>query len=670
MVTTTHSLTRATYEELLWLAARSRVPRVRSLRKFAVDEIVIPEGKYRDQHLRIHRQPFAGLLLDELGSGRWPRSAVLGCIQAGKTLLAFVAPIMYYLFELQETTIAGIPTMDVSADKWREELLPTIEASRYRHLLPIRGPGSRGGTGNLTAVKFRNGVTLKFMTGHGGDEKRSAFTARAVVITEADKMDSAGEASREADPVSQLEGRTLSYDIDERRIHMECTVSIESGRIWKEYQDGTASRIVCPCPHCGGWVTPEREHLVGWKDAENEMAAGRLAYFACPDCGERITDAQRKQMNLAAVLVHRGQEVTPEGQVTGPLPETRTLGFRWNAFNNLFWSTEAIGTKEWTAARAEDEENAEKEMRQFYWALPYEPPRWDTTPLDARKLRTRFATDRTGKGQVPPDTKFLTMHVDPGKRVGWWMAVAWFASGSSRVIDYGTFEIPSDTMDIKPAMLMALRDLRDELVMGGWQTADGQARIPDQVLIDARYEGEVVYAMVRESGNRFRAVLGLGTGPQYLRSYHAPKKTNDEIRLVGDHYHVKWMTKHRTLVIEVDADHWKSFLHQRLATPQGQPGSMEFYYSTDRNEHTRLSKQLTAEKAVEEFVPGRGTIVKWVPERRANHYLDNGYNNCVAGHLLGIRLTDAERTPPKRPPRPAAPPMTMWDGRPYVEVRG
>lgn len=35
--------------------------------------------------------------------------------------------------------------MDMASDKWREDLLPVIERSKYRDLMPTKGGGSRGG---------------------------------------------------------------------------------------------------------------------------------------------------------------------------------------------------------------------------------------------------------------------------------------------------------------------------------------------------------------------------------------------------------------------------------------------------------------------------------------------------------------------------------------------
>jgi hypothetical protein len=89
--------------------------------------------------------------------------------------------------------------MDMAADKWRLDLLPAIERSKYKHLLPSRGGGSRGAR-VVEAVHFSNGAVLKFMSGGGSDKSRAGFTSRVVVITETDGMDKPGQTSRESVP--------------------------------------------------------------------------------------------------------------------------------------------------------------------------------------------------------------------------------------------------------------------------------------------------------------------------------------------------------------------------------------------------------------------------------------------------------------------------------------
>src|SRR5690606_1430822 len=140
---------------------------------------------------------------------------------------------------------------------------------------------------------------------------------------------------------------------------MECTVSTEQGRTWQEYTKGTRSRIVLPCPHCHAWVGPEREHLVGWQEAESQVEAARTGSFSCPDCGEFWTADQRARANEQSRLLHDGQAIDADGNVTGAVPACETLGFRWSGVNNLFLTPGEIASDEWRAGRAADEDNAE-----------------------------------------------------------------------------------------------------------------------------------------------------------------------------------------------------------------------------------------------------------------------------------------------------------------------
>src|SRR6187397_1637772 len=190
-----HTLTQIVRTDLRWFLGQSRPRRLRTMREFAEQEIIIPDGPFQGQRFRCRRQPYTGLWFDQIDSGRWSRCVATGPTQSGKTLACFVIPLLYHLFELGETVILGLPDMDMAGDKWREDILPVIERSNYRELLPSTGGGSRGG--RVESLQFANGATLKFMSGGGSNKSRAGFTSRVVVITETDGMDQAGATSRE-----------------------------------------------------------------------------------------------------------------------------------------------------------------------------------------------------------------------------------------------------------------------------------------------------------------------------------------------------------------------------------------------------------------------------------------------------------------------------------------
>jgi len=637
-----------------------RPRRLRTLAEFACQEIVIPDGPYKGLPFGFDVQFYPRLYLEAVGSGLWPRTFATGPVQSGKSLTAWIIPAMYHLFEVGETVICGLPNMDMAADKWHVDLRPVIELTGYREFLPTAGGGSRGGT--VRAVRFTNGATLRFMTGGGGDKQRAGFTSRVLVVTETDGLDEAGETSREADKFAQLEGRTRAWG-PRRRVYAECTVTTEQGRTWREWSEGTASRIALPCPHCRHYVIPSREHLVGWQEAASVLEARANAHFCCPQCGAAWTEEQRRAANQAGVLVHRGQEVVMRHEskvmsrrkdrssrthhsspithysIRGEAPKTDTLGFRWEGVHNLFVSAADLAADEWRAARAADEENAAKECLQYLWCIPYVPPMIHAANLTVDGLMARVA--KPGKGSIPDGTEVITAHADLGKYLIHWLLVAWRAGGGGQVADYGRIEVATDDLGLEPATLIALRELRD-LVAGGWPRMHGERAVPDVVTVDCAWNPDPVYAFIRESDqDTWYPTLGYGASQTRHRLYNAPKKKSKTVVYLGERYHIVQDEGARCYIVHVDSDFWKSFAHQRLACRVEEPGAVTLYAGL-RNEHQSLVRHLTAEHEVEEFIAGRGTVLKWIRDRKNNHWLDCFYNCCWTAHFCGIRLIEDE----------------------------
>lgn len=174
-------------------------------------------------------------------------------------------------------------------------------------------------------------------------------------------------------------------------------------------------------------------------------------------------------------------------------------------------------------------------------------------------------------------------------------------------------------------------------------SADQDGMLPGAVWIDAGYMTPVVYAFCRESGDPYRPAIGRGAAQQHRQWYNRPTRTGSVVKHLGEGYHLNKLKAEKLLLAEVDADHWKGWVHQRLSTPLVQSGAMTLF-QTNPAEHLTLAKHLTAERKTEEFVAGKGVVVKWERIRRQNHFLDALYNASAAGHYAGARLVE--------PPRP------------------
>ncbi len=378
-----------------------RPRRFRAMRQWAEEEFVVPEGDFQGTKFRASTQPAHALWLDEIDSGNWMEHYLIAGAQGGKSVAAFLIPTLYHLFELGQTVICGVPILDLVTDKWLLELLPAIEASRYRDLLPLTGAGSKGGVGNL--IRFRNGAVLRFMTGGGSDKTRSSFTAPVLVVTEAEGFGQISESSDEkVTPLDQLRERTAAFGSRARR-YFECTLTTRAGVMWVAHQTGSGGTVVFPCVGCGAHIHPERDHLVGWQEAQSELKAKELTRWTCPKCGQLLEESDRKRALRSAKIVHRGQTVEPDGSISGPKPETQVLTVRFGASANTFREPGLIGVDEWKIKYQMNQESGEAKSRAlsvWTYATPAKDDAVIVDPLDVQRLLVRL--DKTSGDSVRP----------------------------------------------------------------------------------------------------------------------------------------------------------------------------------------------------------------------------------------------------------------------------
>jgi phage terminase large subunit GpA-like protein len=621
---------------------------VRKIAEWAQDHIVLPSGPLAGERFKAGTHPVSRIWFDVLDSCVWQRNAISGPGQDGKSMQGFVIPTLHTLFERRETVFVGIPDMRLAGEKWDVDFRPTIESS-FPGLMPTRGEGSKGGAVK-TGVMFRNGARLKFMSAGHGDAGLAGPTTKNLVMTEVDKYDTAGEASRETDPIRQMEARTRVYRNYGRRIIMECTVSLASGRIWQAITDGTDSRLQHPCPLCEGFAAWEREHLVGWQDAENERQAAELARWECPLCNKQFTEDQRLAAIQDSRLVHSGQTVDTHGEVIGSVPAVETFGLRWSPFSSPFQRTETLGQDEWIAARELDQESAEKERRQFCWAIPYEPPDVELAPLVAEEVQQRSSGLK--KGDIPNDCVGVAIGIDTGKRALHWEAKAVRSTGGAAIIEYGEQPVDCAKLGTRGGLVAALNQLK-AYFDAGWKSSSGKSWQPRQVWIDSGYPEHKagVYAFCRDAAKGlrqgqecYRPMKGHGDGQRLQTRYIAPRAKGKDVRYIGDEYHMTWQSVDRVILVHVNSDVWKANFHGRLAMPEDEPLAITLYQAPSPNEHIEYSRQVTAERQVENYIEGKGERPKWDRIRRQNHFLDAGYVATAAGEFI---LAEQSKEKPK-----------------------
>jgi len=629
------------------LIRTARLTPVRTMLAFAEEELVIPDGPHAGLRFRADRQPFGPAWFDAVDSGLYNRFAITAGAQSGKTLLGSTIPTLYFLFEHGETVVYGVPDQGMADDKWRQNLLPLIEASRYREYLPGAGEGSRGGKVERK-VTFLNGAVLRFMSGGARERGRAGFTARIIVVTEVDGLAVRGEESDETDKLSQMEARARAYG-DQAIIFLESTPTIPQGRIWQTFEAGTATRLSMKCPACKAWSIIDREHLCGWQEAESAAQARNLAHFRCPSCQGRIVEAMRRTMHASAVAVDAGQQVDGNGAVSGEPRRGRSFSLNWSAWDNAFASIAQLGEEEWTAAREADSDHAGRRMAQLVWGRPYVPPEEIAIGFTIAAI-TRRIHEGWARGIVPPGTELISAGIDVGRRRLHWVLIAWLTGATGHIIDYAVHEVLSDQLGEEVAILTALREVRD-IFDEGFPDSQGERYRPLQVWIDAGYVQDAVVDLCLEAnrGNHvtahtYRPSLGRAatqTGVMPARRAHSRSAAT---RRVGPGYELRAMEGKRVWFAEVNVDHWKTWLMRRLTCPIDAQGALTLF-DAPGNEHLTLARHWTAEKPREEYHPRLGTVTRWgsaddktrVPH---NHFLDAAVLACAAGAACGVSPLD------------------------------
>jgi hypothetical protein len=620
---------------------------IRSMREWMEQEIIMPPPGPREfERYSFDTQPVHKLIVDCIDSRKWTEMYILGPSQSGKTTVAFCAPVLYYTTELAESLILGIPDQTMGDDKFKVDLLPVLETSpKMQPLIPGSGPGSRGGK-IKDSLTLTTGVRMRVMSKGGNDQRRAGYTSRVVIVTEAAGWSEGIENSSEANPLQQLMARQEAFDAEDRVLIVEGTVQTADKLPWVAKADSTETKIVSECPICGEFVSPERENLVGWQDAESSGEAGRLAYWECPECGGKIDDETRREMVAKAVLLHAGQFIDDNGQPAGTPIETNRLWVRYSAWHNMFASTASLAVKEWRLAQIDsdspDYTNALKALLQFSWAFPYDPGmELEVQPLTVSDI-AKHERDEYPRGVIPEDATHLAAGLDMGLTVGWWVLLAGTKRGVVHCVDYGPITINAIKEDAYPAILKALQDFYSG-VMKGYRhdTSEGGIMYPQKIFCDANYlTDEVIAAIHQISGKSRKSIMqpifGAGSGQFHGdKIYISPKGVGRSIIEIGSNWHQEIDRKRKCFKVVANADYWKSVVHRAFRLPRGKPGSIALFAGPN-DQHKTYRKHIVNEQ-IEVVVKKDKGEVKQYHRTGDNHYLDSTSYAEVALAKLGFK---------------------------------
>lgn len=284
-----------------------------------------------------------------------------------------------------------------------------------------------------------------------------------------------------------------------------------------------------------------------------------------------------------------------------------------------------------------------------------DPPE-ESGPQESGITAARVQKQLSGypRGVVPPQATTITRGVDIGKYALHWVVRAWTDDATGTTIDYGVQEVrgtaPNVDEGVEHAIRRALQEWLESQEDEPYTRPDGEIVRPAMTLIDARYKKRAIYAAAAEAGKGVYPAMGFGKSQGCVkRSFHAPSKSTPH-RRVG-HGWILSRQPEGLWLVEMDADHWKEWEHDRWMTSPQKPGALSLFgehssgkgrLTADEKQHHSYAHHICSEVVVEEVV--RGQVQRgFKAKTQNNHWLDASYLSDVAASLCGISLLDARR---------------------------
>jgi hypothetical protein len=258
--------------------------------------------------------------------------------------------------------------------------------------------------------------------------------------------------------------------------------------------------------------------------------------------------------------------------------------------------------------------------------------------------------------------------MDVGNSLSHWVKIAWFGNATGCVIDYGIMESLNIQNNADTAFLT--KWLVPSFLQ--WRTDILAENPPEFGLVDSGSgkHQEAVYEFVRQTGTPFAPSKGFASN-----RFHLGKASEDR-RLFHECYASR--QKHeRVWLYDINVEYWKHWVQERFNTPtfdeamQFNDGSLSLFSDpSNPKRHLAFAHHITSEERRQQFVEGKGLVVKWYEKSKNNHWLDAIALAAAAAGCIGVRLIQREsitqqptRSYRPRPARTGG--IVTPDGRPY-----
>lgn len=554
-----------------------------------------PESAAEPGRWRTDRAPYQRAIMDAVNDPTVREIVVMKSAQIGWTEI--LGNVVGYFIDRDPAPMLLLqPTVEM-AETWSKDRLAPMVRDTPALKDKIKDPRSRD-SGNTVSHKVFAGGHIT-MAGANSPAGLASRPIRVVLCDEVDRYPAS--AGSEGDPISLARKRSTTFW--NRKILMGSTPTVKgASRIEAAFEISDQRHFLVPCPHCEIF---DRLH---WKNVHWDEGKPIAAWYACPQCGGVITDADKLRM------LQRGKWQA-SAEFTG------IAGFH---INELYSPWVSFGD----TARSFVEAKRSPETLQTWvntalgetWVERGEAPTFERV----MGMRGEYSF-----GEVPEGVIAITSGVDVQKNRLVYVVRGWGAGMESWLLEFGELWGETD----RPEVWGHLGDLLDK---------DFSGKNVSLMLIDSGFLPDQVYAFCR-AHPKARPSKGQQTLSSPVRMSKLDVSSRGvRIRSGQDLWHV-------------DTGFFKSVVHGRIDWPQDQPGA--WHLPDDVTDD--YCRQLVAESKI---VLPAGKVV-WKRHDRENHALD-----CEVYATAAAKIIRADSIPARRQAQPA-PVATPQRGRYQINYR-
>lgn len=600
---------------------------------------VLPKGSPEPGKFRSSRAPWMIRFGREAVSGRRRRCVGVMGSQTGKT--DGLLNISGQKIETDPGPILYVGPTKSNIEKVIEpRFMRMVRGAPSLHAQLDRGKPSK-------TLKVFGDVSLRF----GWAGSPTELASQDAAMTQTDELDRMkGNVGGEGSPLELIEGRLEAHTdgvsivtstptegsvetyVDEFGIERwkVAPVADVASPIWRLWQEGTRHEWAWPCPDCGEYFVP-RSKLLQWPKSATPQQAEEQARLVCPHCGVMIETSAKDAMNARGVAVAPGEQVHPDGTITGQCAPNRIFSLWVSGLCSSWRSFGDRAQRLLSAQLSGDEQRVRAVLNTRFGEL------YSVGGKDApQSSSVRACAAGYVFGEVPPGVRWVTCFVDVQKRSLVYAIRGWGAGMESWLLEAG--EIPGETERDEPWQQLALFQDREF----------GERRLRIHRLgIDSGYRPGEKW---RRPDNQIYAF-----GRQYGRWVCVSKSWQQRQRPISMS-HIDVTIRGKTFAAglrlwHLDSDVFKSWVHSQIAADDA---GKERRWHVPGDVSEEYCQQLTAESRMLN-ASGRAT---WVRLRKANHFLDCEAGNVAMAQIMGLhrrrrRSIGQQPAPSEQPPEQA-----------------